>query len=97
MYTVRRPPTLSHSLSAPAACKEKLISPNPPVRTTTQTTRCPPALVNSTAQNFQIAEVSAEKGYASRANTGAVTAGTAVLIHEMCELAIDPVFWPESA
>ena len=33
-----------------------------------------PALVNGTAQNFQIAEVSADKGYASRANAEAVTA-----------------------
>lgn len=27
-----------------------------------------PALVNTTAENFQIAEISADKGYASRAN-----------------------------
>ncbi len=31
-----------------------------------------PALVNSTAQNFQIAEVSADKGYASKANMALV-------------------------
>ena len=134
-----------------------------------------PTLVKSTAQNFQIAEVSADKGYASRANMEAVASvgavpylafsshhrgnggGTwekmyhyfqfkrdeflqhyhkrsnvesafsmmkrkfgdslrsktdvamvnetlckilchnlVVLIHEMCELGIDPVFWPES-
>jgi transposase len=33
-----------------------------------------PALVNSTAQNFQIAEVSADKGYASRTNAEAIAA-----------------------
>jgi transposase len=37
-----------------------------------------PALVKSTAQNFQIAEVSADKGYASRANMEAVAAVGAV-------------------
>ena len=31
-----------------------------------------PPMVNATAQNFQIAEVSADKGYASRANTDAI-------------------------
>ncbi len=33
-----------------------------------------PALVNGTAQNFQITEVSADKGYASRANAEAIAA-----------------------
>ena len=37
-----------------------------------------PALVSSTAQNFQIAEVSADKGYASRANMEAVATVGAV-------------------
>lgn len=32
-----------------------------------------PALVNATAQNFQIREVSADKGYASKANVEAIT------------------------
>jgi len=32
-----------------------------------------PALVNATAQNFQMAEVSADKGYGSRKNTDAIT------------------------
>jgi transposase len=32
-----------------------------------------PALVNATAENFQIAEVSADKGYSSRKNANAIT------------------------
>lgn len=37
-----------------------------------------PALVKSTAENFQIAEVSADKGYASRTNTDAIASVGAV-------------------
>ena len=35
-------------------------------------TKLLPALVNTTAQNFQITEVSADKGYASRSNADAI-------------------------
>ena len=40
-------------------------------------TKLLPALVNSTAHNFQVAEVSADKGYASRSNADAIASAGA--------------------